>query len=450
VLPDDWLAAQITRLDQIEGDVATLSGRLAQIRTWTYAANRPGWTRDGAHWQAVTRAVEDKLSDALHEKLTDRFVDRRTSVLLKRLRDDEELDLAIDDSGGVAIGGEAVGKLEGFRFEPDTRAEGIHGRTLRAAALRGLEGEFFRRARRLLDAAEKDIALSEHGKVWWDGAVVASLVAGPSPLAPRIAILADAHLKGDLCDQLQSRLDKWLSDRIAARLEPLLALRRAIETRAGTSNALPAAARGIAHQLLEHFGTLDRASVVLPEDLRPLLRALKIFGVWFGRRAIYLPKMLRPEAASLLALLWSVWNRLDKMPAPPQPGLTSFAIDTDLPDGFLAAAGFRVIAGRAIRLDMLDRLEEELEKGATSGAQADALLPKLVSLLGCANEELKDVLAQLGWCVVDVGDTGQGAARVWRKTRERQSRPRRGRHDEPRVEVRQDSPFAELATLLRK
>ena len=249
---------------------------------------------------------------------------------------------------------------------------------------------------------------------------------------------------------VQSRLEKWLSKRIAARLEPLLALRNAIEARAGAVNALPAAARGVAHQLLEHFGSLDRATVVLPDDIRPLLRALKIFGVWFGRRSIYLPKMLRPEAASLRALLWSVWNKLEKTPPPPQPGLTSFANDANLSAPFLAAAGFRIVGGRAVRLDMLDRLEDELEKGTTSGARADTLLPKLVSLLGCSNEELKDVLSHLGWRIVDVADVGQGAASVWRKTRERQPRPRHRKQAEAKIAVRADSPFAELAALIRK
>ena len=447
VLPEDWLAAQITHLDQVEGDVATLSGRLAQIRTWTYAANRPGWTKDSVHWQSVTRAVEDRLSDALHEKLSERFVDRRTSALMKRLRDDEDMPLTLDDSGGVSIGGEAVGKLEGFRFAADARAEGIHERTLRAAAMRGLEGEFLRRARRLLDAGDKEIGLSEHGKIWWDGAIIAGLVAGASNLQPRIAILADAYLKGDLREQVQARLDKWLGERISLRLEPLLALSRAVEAKAGSANALPAPARAIAHQLLEQFGSLDRAAITLPDDIRPLLRSLKIFGVWFGRRSIYLPKLLRPEAASLLALLWSVWHKLEKMPAPPQPGLTSFANDARLASGFLAAAGFRVIARRAIRLDMLDRVEGELEKGAASGAPVETLLPRLVSLLGCGNEELLDVLAHLGWKSVEVEDTGQGKSRVWRKARERT--PRR-RQREPQMELRPDSPFAELAVLMRK
>ena len=450
VLPDDWLRAQIARLDLTEGDVATLSGRLAQIRTWTYAANRPGWTRDAAHWQEVTRTIEDRLSDALHEKLKERFIDRRTSLLMKRLRDDDNLELTLDDSGGVAIGGELVGKLEGFRFEPDPRAEGIHGRTLRAAAMRGLEGEFFRRASRLLKCDAKDIMLSEHGKLWWDGAVVASLTRGASPLGPKVTLLCDSHMKGELRDAIQARLDAWLADHIGTRLEPLLALQRAVDAKPGTANALPAEARGLAHQLLENFGSLFRSMVNLPDDIRTLIRSLKVFGVWFGRQSIYLPKMLRPDAASLLALLWSIWNRLEKLPPPPQPGLTSFANDGNLPAPFLAAAGFRATGHRAIRLDILDRLEEELEKGATAGTRAEVLLPKLVSLLGCSNDELKDVLVHLNWREVEVADAGQGAMKVWRKSRDTRSRRRGDRKKQATIEVRPDSPFADLAVLIRK
>src|ERR1700722_6100325 len=153
-IPDDWLGRQIARADVSEGDVATLSGRLAQIRTYTYAANRQGWTRDGAHWQGITRAVEDRLSDALHERLTQRFIDRRTSVLMKHLRDEEFASLALDEAGGVSIGGEAIGKLEGFRFVPDPRAHGVHGRTLRAAALKGLESEITAREQALAGAED--------------------------------------------------------------------------------------------------------------------------------------------------------------------------------------------------------------------------------------------------------------------------------------------------------
>jgi len=441
VLPEDWFAAQIARLDFTEGDVATLSGRLAQIRTWTYAANRPNWINDSAHWQDVTRAVEDRLSDALHERLTQRFVDRRTSVLMRQLAS-EDMDVVLDDSGGVAIGGEIVGKLDGFRFAQAESAAGIHERALRAAAMKGLEGEFFARARKLTSAADGDITLSEHGRQWWDGAIVAKLTAGPSPLAPNVALLADEILKGEVRAGIQHRLEEWVAARIAAKLEPLLALRGAVEAKAGTADALPAEARGIAHQLCENFGALDTAYVTLPADRRAPIRALRRYGVWFGRRSIYLNKLLRPDAAGLLALLWGIWRKLEQVPALPRAGLTSFVNDTSAPEGFLAAAGFRVLAGRAIRFDMLERLEDVLEKSVIEGATVDASMPKLVSLLGCSNDELREVLAALGWHAAEVA----GGSAVWRRTGKRE-RPVR-HEDKPRSRVEKDSPFAGLAGLI--
>ena len=415
-IPDDWMARQIARLDIAEGDVATLSGRLAQIRTFSYAAHRTGWTADSGHWQGETRAVEDRLSDALHERLTQRFIDRRTSVLMKHLREDEIHGLTLDESGGVAIGGELIGRLDGFHFAPDPRAEGIHGRTLRAAAMRGLESEFLARAGALAAAPDKDITLSEHGKLWFDGAIVGRLAPGASPLAPAVALLADELLKGVSRVALRSGAAgaTFMAARIEARIEPLLALARAAEARAGSDTALPGYGRGLAHQLAMNFGSLDRDGLALPEKLGPVLRVLKPFGVWFGRRAVYLPRLLRPDAASLLALLWGIWTRQEQLVGPPAPGLTSFAQGAE-PEAFLHAAGFRVFSGRAIRLDMLERLEDELEKAAAAGASAEASLPKLVSLLGAGNEEGKSVLAALGWRMVAVAD----APAVWRKAREK-------------------------------
>ena len=261
-IPDDWMARQIARLDIAEGDVATLSGRLAQIRTFAYAANRAGWTADGAHWQGETRAVEDRLSDALHENLTLRFIDRRTSVLMKHLREDEFTDLALDESGGVTIGGELIGKLEGFHFTPDPRAEGIHGRTLRAAAMRGLEGEFLDRAAALAGAPDSAITLSEHGKLWWDGAIVARLVPGASKLTPCVALNADELLKGVPRAQIQARLEQWLTARIEARIEPLLALARAAEAKAGSDTSRGSEASALAPSVAAFSSSSSRRSTI--------------------------------------------------------------------------------------------------------------------------------------------------------------------------------------------
>ncbi|HEX2590071.1 MAG TPA: helicase-related protein [Rhizomicrobium sp.] len=455
VLPEDWLARQIERLNITEGDVATLSGRLAQIRTWTYAANRPGWIRHAGEWQDKTRAIEDKLSDALHERLTQRFIDRRTSVLMKRLREDDLDDLVLDDSGGVIIGGQPIGKLEGFRFTADENAEGIHGRTLRAAALKALEGEFFARAQRLTTATDTEITLSEHGKLWWDGAIVGQLTAGPAPLDPLITVIADENLAKNLREDIATRLNKWLRDRITLRLAPLLSLRENIDAKSGTPDALPGVARGIAYQLCENLGTLDIAKVTIPGDPRPVARALRDYGVKLGHRSIYMPQLLRPDAASLLSLLRGVALKLERLPAPPQAGLTSFPADRNANREMLNAAGFRVVAGRAIRVDMLERLEDELEKGVAEGASADTVFPKVVSLLGTDRATLEAVLADLGWKTVEVKNDDAPATTVWRHRSARQQPPKRGPKPPPKpkhrehapVKVNPNSPFASLAAL---
>jgi ATP-dependent RNA helicase SUPV3L1/SUV3 len=451
VLPDDWLARQIARLDVVDGDVDTLSGRLAQIRTWTYAAHRPGWTRDPAHWQAETRAIEDRLSDALHERLTQRFIDRRTALLMRHLRDEEQLALTLDDSGAVSLGSEHVGKLDGFRFAPDPRAEGIHGRTLRAAALKGLEGEIQTRAYALARAGDDAIGLSEHARLWWSGAVVGRLVSGPHPLTPSVELLADDLLKGELRELVEGRLEAWVDAHIARLLEPLVALHNAAEARSAAEGALSGAARGLAYRLAESLGHIERDADA-NDDMRAMRRDLRGFGVWIGRHAIYLPKLIKPAPSALRALLWAVHAKLDHIPSPPQPGLTSFAIekDDDTPDAFLAAADFRKLAGRAVRLDIIERIEEALGDAAEKSSNADDGLNLILSLLGCSKDEALMVAAALGWRretrTFKTGETAETRP-IWQRVRVGKQRHRKER--KPRkIQVRPDSPFARLAELI--
>jgi ATP-dependent RNA helicase SUPV3L1/SUV3 len=445
VLPEDWFARQIARLDATEGDVATLSGRLTQIRTWTYAAQRPGWLADQTHWQEQTRAIEDRLSDALHERLTQRFVDRRTSVLLRHLRDDDVSQFALDDSGAVSISGQFVGKLTGFRFEADPEAEGIHGRTLRAATARSLEGEFSARARRVSDADANAIHLSEHGQLWWDGAAVGKLVAGPTMLEPQIVVMADEALAGDVRERVEERLNVWLAQKIEQKLEPLLALNRASEAKPGLPQALSAQSRGLAYQLLQGLGSLDRNQATMPANEKAAWRELRAFGITFGRRAIFMPRLLKPEAASMLALFWAIAHKPEKIPPTPPPARTSFDIDATLPSGFLAAAGFRIAGPRAIRLDMLERVEDELTTAMTRGLIADAVQPKLLSLLGCDRDTLDLMLSALGWEKIPVTAPEGLSTLVWRQS----VRPKRDRNKKSvQPATKPNSPFAGLSRLL--
>lgn len=443
-LPEDWFARQVARLDDPEGDVATLSGRLAQIRTWTYAAHRPGWIKDSAHWQDQTRSIEDRLSDALHEQLTQRFIDRRTAVLMRRLRDDDVLDLVLDDSGAVAISGEQIGKLEGLRFSPDQRAEGVHGRTLRAAALKGLEGELAARCRRLANAVDADITLSEHGRLWWEAAIVGQLTPRAHALDPGVLLLADETISPVLREAALERMQAWVTQRIADRLEPLVALRFAVEASAGSKKALPPAARGIGFQLIEQLGTLDLMHATLPPDRGSAIRGLRRFGVWFGSRTIYFPALLKPGPASLLALLWAVHARLDNVPPIPPPGATSFGLDESMPEAFVAAAGYRIVGSRAVRVDILERLEKLVGDAATTGESAETLSPKLLSLLGCDRATLELVLALLRWRRVSV--TGQSDGRTVFRRSGAPSRPARRKSHRQMHDP--SSPFSDLASLV--
>ena len=184
-IPDDWFAAQVAQADRTDGDIDTLSNRIAHVRTWTFVANRPDWLADPAHWQAVARSVEDKLSDALHERLTERFVDRRTSVLMRRLRENTTLETEIKKTGEVVVEGHEIGRLDGFTFVADAAAAGSEAKTLQGAARSALAGEIDARAIKLTQAPDREFVLSSDGSVRWTGAPVGKLIAGDDVLRPR-------------------------------------------------------------------------------------------------------------------------------------------------------------------------------------------------------------------------------------------------------------------------
>ena len=223
-------------------------------------ANRPDWLADPEHWQAVTRAVEDKLSDALHERLTERFVDRRTSVLMRRLRENTMLETEIKKTGEVMTEGHVIGRLEGFSFTPDSTADGSEAKALQAAARSALAGEIDARARRLSQAPDREFILTIDGTLRWIGEAVAKLAAGDDVLRPRLRIIADEHLTGAARDAVQTRLDLWLKTHIERLLGPLFVLTLAED--------VTGIARGIAFQLVEALGVLERQKVA--DDVKGL------------------------------------------------------------------------------------------------------------------------------------------------------------------------------------
>ena len=295
-LPLDWVADQMTRLDRSDGDIDTLMTRIAHIRTWTYISHRPDWVVDAAQSQERARAIEDRLSDALHDRITQRFVDRRSAFLVRQLAASGELLASVSEAGEVKVEGHYVGRLDGFRFLPDAAASDDETRTLLTAANRVLRGEIAARAQRLAASGDAEFALGPDGALRWRGGEVGRLRAGETALGPRIEVLPGDFLEGKLRETVRQRLARFVE---AALGHGLAALYRAREAE------LPGPARGLVFQLAEALGSLPAPELApLRAALGPADRkALARLGVRLGAETVYLAPLLKPPAAALRGLL---------------------------------------------------------------------------------------------------------------------------------------------------
>lgn len=412
-IPEDWFAKQVAFADRTDGDIDTLANRIAHIRTWTFVANRADWLRDPEHWQGRTREIEDALSDALHERLTQRFVDRRTSALVKGMRDKEVLSADISEDGSIQVEQHYVGKLSGFRFSPETRADTADGRATRHAAAQVLSRELSMRARRVSAAKNDAFKLTPAGSILWREEEIGRIEKSDDPLKPVVVILVDEHISAPDKEKVQTRLEAWVRDHIAEKLKPLVDLSKAED--------VTGLAKGIAFRLTENFGILKRDTVAdeiksLDQESRAQLRR---YGVRFGAFNIYLPILLKPAPAELCATLWVLQNAAehnlsaDALPQPPRAGLTSAKAEAGTPEAFYRAYGFHLCGPRVVRLDILERLADQVRpllawrkkpdrpddqppKGST-GDGGFTVTPEMMSILGCSPDELGEVLKALGF-----------------------------------------------------
>ena len=409
-IDETWFSAQVERTDRTEGDIDALSTRIAHVRTWTYLSNRAEWLHNSAYWQEKTRNIEDRLSDALHDSLTRRFIDRRTSVLMKRLRENAMLEAEIAANGDVTVEGHHVGSLQGFRFTPDRSATGPEAKAANAAAMKALAIEFTRKAERLHAASNADFALTNDATIRWSGEPVAKVVAGNEPLKPRIVILADEQLTGQPQEMVVHRLERWLNNHIVTLLKPLADI--------VADNELTGTARGVGFRLVEQYGTVTRSEIAsevhqLDQDARSLLRR---HGVRFGAYHIFLPALLKPAPMALTALLWAInKDRLDaegvtEIPALAAAGRTSFPADGNIDEEVYRVCGFRVLVQKAVRVDILERLADQIRpalawkpgsetpapEGAVDG-RSFVVTPGMLSILGATHDDMVEVLKGLGY-----------------------------------------------------
>lgn len=398
-IDDDWLAARINRLDRTDGDIDALSSRIAHIRSWTFLSHRTAWLENAAYWQERTRAIEDSLSDALHDKLTQRFVDRRTSTLLKRMKDNAPLLAGVTDDGEVIVEGQFIGRLLGFEFIVDPRASGIEAKSLRAAAEKALRPVLAARAAALANAAPEELKLADDGGLWWRSALVARLQKGPTPLRPHLTIAGLADITPNMRARVEDRLKDFVAAKIEGSLGPLIALQTAAN--AEGEDALKGLTKGVAYRLVENFGATSRAQFgddlkQIDQDERAKLRKL---GMRFGEYTLHMPALLKPAPARLLTLLWALWA--ERKPAdatPPKAGLVSIEMNESLPHAYYYAAGYRPSGKRAVRIDMLERLAGLIRTARNEADMREgfAATPQMMSLVGCSGEDFEGVLRSLG------------------------------------------------------
>jgi len=415
-LPVDWVAEQIDRLDRPAGDIDTLMQRLAHIRTWTYVAHRGDWISDAGDWQARTRDVEDRLSDALHDVLTQRFVDQRHAHLVRRMHGGGRLDGAITAESEVIVEGHLVGRLEGFRFVPDVDLRaGDSARPLMTAARHALQTAIPKRVRELEQAGDAAFALLPNGALEWQGHAIARLAPGDHPLRPRIEVGDGEFVDGPIRERIRKRLLGWFERHRDAALGALTALETA---------PLAGAARGLAFQLSEALGALARNAIrdQLDALTRSDRRALAELGVQIGRVSVWVRPVQNAKAARLAQMLLAL-HRGRLAPPAPQRRPPSFRPPPEDDAAALHAGGYRLVGGRAVRIDALERLAAA---AITLGKQGPfAATEALAATVGVSPDELAPVLQGLGY-----RRQGTGAEATFERQRRKVRGDRAGKSDE--------------------
>lgn len=436
-IPHDWFAGQVKQLDKTDGDIDAITGRIAGIRIWTYIAQRKSWVTQSAHWQEVTRGVEDRLSDALHQKLTQRFVDRRTSVLVKGMKAQVELFTKISDEGIVEVEGQEVGQLEGLRFMPLTGAGKFADRVLVSAAEKALHSEFQDRVTAIAAAPDEEFTLENDAGIFWKGKPLGKAIKGRDALHPGVYVSVHETLEAAQVDQVKNRLNGWLEVYLGKTIMPLFTAIRVLDEEQASG-----AARGILWQVVERLGTMPRETVrdlikgLSETDKKVLAKA----GLRLGHDFLFFPMLLKPAAQRVCAILWKIWNEKTQYTTGfAIDGKMSFAVEKGIPKALYLAQGYALAGSRAIRVDVMERFTAKLREVTRQEKDKPQPLPlDLLSIAGLKRDEVEDVFGSLGFTVTKENET------LMIKTRHKKHVKKADVKQEP---INEDSPFAVLAAL---
>lgn len=401
---DTYLERNVNRLNHIEGSTEILSSRLSSIRTWTYIAHKHVWVENSKEWIDRTRQIEDNLSDALHEKLVQRFVDRRTSALLKGIGANTRMDATVTETGEVIAEGHTIGRLNGLLFEPDTTTTDVEAKALQQTATLSLAPEIDRRLTQISGCDQNALQISDKGEFLWDSQPVGKLAPGDEFLKPKVELIGGKLGSAVLCDLAVGRLRDYLRNEISSKFESLFALKTMAEDPQSFQGS-----RALANVLYENLGVIRRTDhFKLVKETDKIARGyLRNKSVKFGFYHVFLRDLMKPAAARLMSLIFAfAWNKDgggDGLPFLPQNGMSSTPNDDQYTEQALNKAGYTRCGSRIVRFDILTRLSEIIIQATQARTdQQFRVAQEMMASLGCSFEDMEQVLVSIGYVKKEV------------------------------------------------
>ena len=395
LISEDYLRLQLMKLDKLDGNVDSLSNRIANVRTWSYVSNKNNWVENQSYWIEKTKHLEDRLSDRLHEELTKTFIDKRASVLARGLKQDMEFKTEILQNNDVKIDDQFIGKIKGLKLELDLKKGALETdiKSLKKAARQTIGPELEKRVQSIIDTGL--ISLNEDFKIYWNDFPIAKLTTGNDYLNPNFDLIVDDVIEKNTKQKLNDYVNKWIHSKINNVLKSLIDLKNIKENNSSI--------KALAYQLYENNGVLKRDQVSeylknLEQNERKILRDL---GVKFGRYHVFLYQLIKPEAVSLRTLLWKNFYQKFHNLKPPTFGL-NFLDDKEIKNkNFMLLCGFERFDNFFVRIDILERLFVLIINSSSKENSEIKLVPEMLNLLGCSKDNFKKLLQKMNYKIFE-------------------------------------------------
>ncbi len=394
-ISDEFMRLQLVKLDKLEGNVDSLSNRIANVRTWSYVSNKNNWIENQDYWIEKTKDLEDRLSDRLHEELTKTFIDKRASVLARGLKQDMEFKTEILENNDVMIDDQFIGKIKGLKLELDFKKGALETdiKSLKKAARQSIGPELEKRIQIIIDTGL--IELGDDFKIYWNNFPIAKLSAGNDYLNPSFELIIDDTIDQNPKQKLIDFISKWIQTKINTILKSLIDLKNLKEKNSSI--------KALAYQLYENNGVLKREQVSeylksLGQNERKILREI---GVKFGRYHVFLHQLIKPEAVSLRTLLWKNFHQKYHKLKPPTFGLNFLDDQESRNRNFMLLCGFEKFENLFVRIDILERLFMQIINSNSKENKEIKMVPEMLNLLGCSKDNFKKLLKKMGYKIFD-------------------------------------------------